>query len=162
MGNELAQGLEWNHRAQLDWYLLQYERHLGVQNLFRDLNRLHRDEPALHQLDCDPAGFRWINHDDSVNCIFSLIRYSKGDDYIIAVTNMTPVPHESYRIGVPNAGQFEVILNTDSHFFGGSNFDVGLGFEAIEATSNGLPYSLDIKVPPLATLYLKYKPSSNG
>ncbi|MFQ3230177.1 1,4-alpha-glucan branching protein GlgB [Reinekea sp.] len=156
MGNELAQGLEWNHRAELDWYLLEYENHKGVQNLFRDLNRLHRDEPALHQRDSDASGFRWINHDDAANCVFSLIRLSDGKDFVIAVTNMTPIPHDHYRIGVPNDGQYKVILNTDSHHYGGSNYDAGDIFQSISEPSNGMPFTLDIKVPPMATIYIKY------
>jgi 1,4-alpha-glucan branching enzyme len=156
MGNEIAQGLEWNHRAELDWYLLQYDSHKGVQNLFRDLNRLHRDEPALHQRDSDASGFRWINHDDAANCVFSLIRLSNGDDFVIAVTNMTAIPHDHYRIGVPNDGQYKVILNTDSHHYGGSNYDAGDIFQSINEPANGMPFTLDIKVPPMATIYIKY------
>lgn len=156
MGNEIAPGLEWDHRAELDWSLLKHESNKGVQNLLRDLNRLHRDEPALHQRDSDSSGFRWINHDDSENCIFSMIRLSDGKDFVIAVSNMTPIPHDHYCIGVPNEGQYKVILNTDSHYYGGSNYDAGDIFQTINEPLNGMPFSLDIKVPPLATIYIKY------
>ena len=162
MGNEFAQGIEWNHQNELDWYLLQFERHAGVQNLFRDLNRLHRDEPSLHQRDCEASGFRWINHDDAENSVFSFVRYSDSEELMIVVTNMTPVPHPVYRIGVPSAGQYDVVLNTDSHYYGGSNFDVGGAFHSLNESANGLPFALDIRVPPLATLYLKLKSVTNG
>ncbi|MDX1343628.1 MAG: alpha amylase C-terminal domain-containing protein, partial [Reinekea sp.] len=162
MGNEIAQGIEWNHQTELDWYLVQFDRHKGMQNLFRDLNRLHRDEPALHERDCDPAGFRWINHDDSAANIFSWVRYSDANDIIVVVANMTPNPHGSYRIGVPGAGRYDVILNTDSHFYGGSNYDVGDAFNSINESANGLPFALDIRVPPLATLFFKLKPVTIG
>jgi 1,4-alpha-glucan branching enzyme len=127
-----------------------------VQNLFRDLNRLHRDEPAFHQRDCDSTGFRWINHEDSEHSVFSLIRLSDTDDFVIAVSNMTPTPHDHYRIGVPNEGLYKVILNTDSHYYGGSNYDAGDIFNSVDEPSNGMPYALDIKVPPMATIYIKY------
>ena len=162
MGNEFAQGIEWNHQAQLDWYLLQFERHRGLQNLFRDLNRLHRDEPALHERDCEPSGFRWINHDDSQNCVFSFVRTANNGDQIIVIANMTPNPHVGYRIGAPTAGRYDVLLNTDSHFYGGSNYDVGDTFYTIGESANGLPFALDIRVPPLATLFLKQTPVTIG
>lgn len=162
MGNELAQGIEWNHQAQLDWYLLRFERHQGMQNLFRDLNRLHRDEAALHDRDCEPTGFRWVNHDDAENSVFSFVRYADNDEIIIVVTNMTPKPHDQYRIGVPSAGQYDVLLNTDSHFYGGSNFDVGSAFHSLNESINGLPFAIDIRIPPLATLFLKLKPVTAG
>ena len=162
MGNELAQGIEWNHQAQLDWYLLQFERHSGIQNLFRDLNRLHRDEPALHEKDCDPSGFRWINHEDSENCVFTFMRSADNGSDMIVVTNMNPNTHPVYRIGVSAAGRYDVVLNTDSHFYGGSNFDVGDAFYTLSESANGLPFALDIRVPPLATLYLKHTPVTIG
>lgn len=158
MGNELGQGLEWNYRSQLDWYLLDYQRHQGVQALFRDLNRLHRDEPALHELDCEPDGFRWINHDDAQNSVLSLVRYSESDDsFIVAILNLTPMPHEHYRLGVPEAGEFQVLLNTDSAYYGGSNYDIGVGFASKPEATDGLEHSIDIRLPPLAALYLKLK-----
>lgn len=161
MGNEIGQGIEWNHKGQLDWYLLEYDRHRGIQNLFRDLNRLHRDEKALHERDCDPSGFRWINHDDADGSVFSFIRYSDGDDIVIVVTNMTPNTHDSYRIGVPSDGTYNVILNTDATVYGGSNYDAGEAYEANDEGHNGLPYSLDVRVPPLATVYYKLDTSTS-
>ena len=157
MGNELGQGIEWNHQGQLDWYVLQYRRHQGVQNLFRDLNRLHRDEPALHELDNDGTGFRWINHEDGEASVFSFVRYAQGDGVIVVYSNMTPSTFEHYRIGVPEAGYYEVILNTDSEYYDGSNFDIGLGYQATEEPLNDLPASINLRIPPLATVFLKLK-----
>ncbi|MDO7673248.1 MAG: 1,4-alpha-glucan branching protein GlgB [Reinekea forsetii] len=155
MGNEFAQGIEWNHQAQLDWYLLQFERHSGMQNLFKDLNRLHRDEAALHQRDCDPSGFRWLNHSDSAASVFSFARFGDQGELVLVVSNMTPTPHARYRIGVPSAGQYEVILNTDSHYYGGSNYHIANLYDSTDEPANGLEFSLDISVPPLATIFLK-------
>ncbi|MEJ2045709.1 MAG: 1,4-alpha-glucan branching protein GlgB [Reinekea sp.] len=157
MGNEFAQGVEWNHQGQLDWYLLQYERHQGVQNLFRDLNRLYRDEPALHERDTDGSGFRWINHEDGLASVFSFARFSDGGDIIVVYSNMTPNTFDSYRIGVPQPGYYEVILNTDSKYYNGSNYDIGLGYQSIDEPANELPACIDICIPPMATVFLKRK-----
>ncbi len=155
MGNEIAQGIEWNHKGQIDWYLLQFERHKGIQNLFRDLNRLYRDEAALHEKDCDPSGFRWINHDDAEHSIYSFVRYSDDGSIIVIISNMTPEPYDKYHIGVPSAGHYEVILNSDSSHYGGSDYPVDRIFESSDTSANGLPNALEVQVPPLATLYLK-------
>lgn len=157
MGNEIAQGIEWNYKGQLDWYLLQFDRHQGMQNLFKDLNRLHRDEAALHEKDCNPEGFRWINHDDAERSVFSFARFADNGDVIVVVSNMVPNTYEHYRLGVPSAGAYEVLLNSDSEYYGGSNYDIGSKFHSVEEPTDGLPFALDIKVPPLATLYFKLK-----
>ncbi|MHA7881307.1 MAG: 1,4-alpha-glucan branching protein GlgB [Saccharospirillum sp.] len=156
MGNELGQGLEWNHRSQLDWYLLEYERHSGVQALFRDLNRLYREQPAMHELDCEPEGFRWINHEDAERSVVSLVRFSKGEAKpVIAVFNLTPTPHGHYRIGVPEAGYYRMVLNTDSTYYGGSNYDVGQGANSHEQPHDGFAHSLELTLPPLGAIFLQ-------
>lgn len=156
MGNELAQGLEWNHRSQLDWYLLEYPRHKGVQTLFRDLNRLYRDEPALHELDCEPNGFRWINHDDAERSVYSLVRFSNSTGKpVVAIVNLTPTPQSHYRLGVPEPGYYDILLNTDSTFYGGSNYDIGQGYNSQEMPCDGLPHSLEVTLPPLAAIFLQ-------
>ena len=157
MGNEIAQSVEWNYKSQLDWYLLQFERHQGIQNLFKDLNRIYCEEKALYELDCEPAGFRWINHDDADASIYSFVRYSESGEVVVVISNMTPEPCDIYRIGVPKVGVYDVILNTDSIYYGGSNYESDIRYETIEEKTNNLPYSLDICVPPMATLYLKLK-----
>lgn len=155
MGNEIGQGLEWNYKGQLDWYLLEYPRHQGIQNLFKDLNRLHRDEPALHEQDSVPEGFTWLNHDDAERSAFSFARFSKQGEVIVVVSNMTPTPHAQYRVGVPKAGQYKVLLNSDSEHYGGSNVNVGEQVDSESLSADGQAQSILIDLPPLGTLYLK-------
>ena len=122
MGGEIAQEREWNHDGEVDWFLLDDPDHGGMQRLVRDLNRLYRDEPALHRLDASPEGFRWIIGDDRANSVFAFLRQGEaGDPPVLVVCNMTPVPRPHYRIGVPRAGQWREIANTDSRFYGGSD-----------------------------------------
>ncbi|MEX1056994.1 MAG: 1,4-alpha-glucan branching protein GlgB, partial [Natronospirillum sp.] len=156
MGNELGVTQEWNHQKPLDWWLLDYPRHKGCQQLVKDLNHLYRSEPALHVLDHEPSGFRWINHDDGSSSVLSYCRFADDPaDLLVVVSNFTPTPHQNYRVGVPEAGHYEVILNTDSEFYWGSNFDMGQDFHTQPQGCDGLPYSLDVRLPPLATIILK-------
>ncbi len=158
MGNEFAQGTEWNHQDQLDWYVLEYDRHEGVRRMFRDLNRLHIQEPALHQLDCDPKGFTWLNHSDYTASVISMARFSKNrQDTIVALCNFTPVSHEFYRVGVPEPGYYEVIFNSDAPEYAGSNFETGLGYHSFNEERDGQNCAIEVKLPPLATIYLKKK-----
>jgi 1,4-alpha-glucan branching enzyme len=156
MGGEIAQDREWNHDRELDWFLLDDPAHAGIQRLVRDLNRAYRDEPSLHALDSDPAGFRWIVGDDRSNSVFAYFRFGRdGDPPTLVVCNMTPAPRHNYRIGVPRAGAWREIVNTDSRFYGGG--DIG-NLGAIHATStpsHGEPQSIELSLPPLATLVLR-------
>ncbi|WP_410500219.1 1,4-alpha-glucan branching protein GlgB [Chitinibacter sp. S2-10] len=159
MGCEFAQGQEWNHDASLDWHLVDDAEngwHRGVQHLVRDLNRVYRESPALYQIDFDHRGFEWISHDDAENSIFSFIRKGESaDELILVVSNFTPVPRHGYRLGVPRAGVYSEILNSDSAYYGGSNTgNVALNSEGIG--SNGRPDSICMTIPPLATLYLRW------
>ncbi|WLD58695.1 1,4-alpha-glucan branching protein GlgB [Salinispirillum sp. LH 10-3-1] len=156
MGNELGSPFEWNHSTQLDWWLLDHDRHRGCQQLVKDLNRLYRDEPAMHVLDNEPQGFRWINHNDAASSVLSFCRFSHDPaDLIVVVSNFTPMPHEHYRLGVPEAGHYKVLLNTDSEYYGGGNFAVGEGFDSQPESCDGLSHSVQVRIPPLATLVLK-------
>ncbi|RME08002.1 MAG: 1,4-alpha-glucan branching protein GlgB, partial [Aquificota bacterium] len=121
MGGEFAQWREWNHEESLDWHLLDYESHKGIQRLVKDLNRLYREEKALHELDCEPEGFEWIDFHDWEKSIISYLRKSSDGDLVLVVCNFTPVPRFDYRIGVPREGFWKEILNTDSYIYGGSN-----------------------------------------
>jgi 1,4-alpha-glucan branching enzyme len=153
MGNEIAQYAEWNHDRSLDWHLLDYPVHQGVQRLLRDLNALYRRTPALHEIDFEPAGFEWIAWDDRDNSIFSWIRRDRSGGFVICVANMTPVVRQDYRIGVPEPGRYEELLNTDAARYGGS----GLHNPAAEAEalgSHGRDHSLRLTLPALATLIL--------
>jgi 1,4-alpha-glucan branching enzyme len=156
MGQEFAQGTEWNHDIELPWWLLQYEHHAGVQRLVRDLNKLYRDTPALHALDCDGAGFEWIDAHDGERSIYSWVRKDGQGGQVIVVANMTPVPRKAFRLGVPEgASAWREALNTDSVFYGGSNLGNGEAPLKVQAaSSHGRAQSIELIIPPLATVFL--------
>jgi 1,4-alpha-glucan branching enzyme len=157
MGGEIAQEQEWNHDASLSWNLLDFPRHAGVQRLIRDLNHIYAAEPALHGTDADSSGFEWAVVDDSGNSVFAMLRLAKdGSSIILAVSNMTPVPRLSYRVGVPNPGLWQEILNTDAGIYGGSNFGNGGALQAEDVSSHGSPFSLSLMLPPLSTILLRW------
>jgi 1,4-alpha-glucan branching enzyme len=155
MGQEFAEGREWNFDSELDWPLLDVARHRGVQTLLRDCNRAYRAQRALHERDCEAEGFRWIEVDDRLCSVFAWLRYgAAGAPIIAAIANFTPVPRENYRIGLPLAGRWREILNTDGAVYGGSNCGNAGGVIASETASHGYPCSATILLPPLATLWL--------
>ena len=156
MGGELGQRTEWSHEGSVEWELLEQPLHLGVSQWVADLNRLYRHEPALHALDCDPAGFEWIAADDREASVLSFLRKApSGEGTILAVYNFTPVPRHNYRIGVPSGGTWTEMANSDSEFYGGSGLgNLGL-VEAHPASAHGRPWSVDLTLPPLACLFLK-------
>ena len=156
MGQEFAQVHEWDHRQSLSWHLLENPAHLGVQRLITDLNRLYRQSPALHVLDCDAAGFQWLVLDDAENSIYAFARFDGHGGVAIVVCNFTPVPRLGYRLPVPEGFPlWREALNTDSSFYGGSNLgngDAVLRSESVPA--HGFAQSISLTVPPLATLFL--------
>src|SRR5580658_9229325 len=153
MGGELAQEREWNHDAQLDWPALEDPFHRGVPRLIGDLNRAYVGESALHALDCDSTGFHWIIGDDRVNSIYAFYRCGyEGTPPVIAVCNFTPVPRLKYRIGAPRRGRWRELINTDAAVYGGSNLGNGGSLIAIDRRSHAQPFSIELTVPPLATL----------
>jgi 1,4-alpha-glucan branching enzyme len=155
MGAEIAEWGEWNHDGEVSWRLLDSPRHKAVQTLVRDLNRVYATEAALHATDADPAGFSWAVADDRENSVFAFLRYGPdGASSVLAVSNMTPVPREAYRIGVPSDGFWEEILNTDSAIYGGGNIGNGGGLVAEPVAAHGHSWSLALTLPPLATIYL--------
>jgi len=155
MGCEFGQWREWNHDQQLDWYLLQYSEHKGVQKLVGDLNRLYREEPALHDQDDAPQGFQWLIGDDAINSVYAWLRWSKEGKPVLVVANFTPVPRQSYRVGVPFAGRWNELLNSDADTYAGSNYGNGGGAFTEEVPSHGQSLSLELNLPPLAVLILK-------
>ncbi len=155
MGAEFGQTGEWNHDDQLQWFLLDFERHQGIQALTRDLNHLYQNENALHSLDYDPAGFEWRLQDDADHSLLVHERIGDNGERILAVTNFTPVPHDKFRIGIPNAGKYQLRLNTDAKRYGGSGYTVLEELFTEEIESQGLEHSLEITLPPLSTLYYK-------
>ena len=153
MGGEFAQEAEWNHDRSLDWHILEYADHLGVQNLVRDLNRLYREMPALHARDADRSGFDWIDWQDADGSIFAFVRHgADGDPPVVVVSNMTPVVRLGYRLGVPRSGWWRERLNTDSAIYGGSNVGNAGGVQSEAIESHGHPASVLLSLPPLATV----------
>lgn len=155
MGAEIGQTAEWNHDDQLQWFLLEYERHQGVQKLMRDLNHLYRNEAAMHDQDCVPAGFEWRLQDEADASILAHERISQEGERILIITNFTPVPHERFRLGVPNVGQYELLLNTDDSKYGGSDFKVLTSVKTEKVESESQPQSLELRLPPLSTVFYK-------
>lgn len=152
MGGEFAQGVEWNHNVSLDWHLLDVHFHQGVQRLVQDLNRLYRECPQLHRHDCNPQGFEWVDADDRHNSVFAFIRKADNCAPMLIVANMTPVLREGYRLGVPSAGYYRELLNTDARLYGGGDYGNGGGRVAESEESHGRPWSISLTLPPLATL----------
>jgi len=156
MGGEFGQWAEWSHEESLEWHLLQYASHRQLQQWVADLNRTYRAEKALHELDCDPAGFEWIDGSDSQQSMLSFMRKSAGDsEIIVAVFNFTPVPRQNYRVGVPRSGYWKEILNSDSKQYGGADFGNLGGVEAERRATHGRPWSVNLNVPPMGALFLK-------
>ena len=156
MGSEIGQWLEWNHDSQLDWGVLGDARHAGLQRWVRDLNRVYAEEASLWQADDQPSGFAWIDCNDSDNSMLSLLRRAADpSNFTVAVVNFTPVPRQQYRVGVPDAGAYREILNSDSALYGGSNVGNDGWVHAEEWASHGHPHSLSLTVPPLGFVLLK-------
>jgi 1,4-alpha-glucan branching enzyme len=156
MGGEFAQGREWNHDIGLDWYVLDYPLHKGMQRLVRDLNHLYRATPALAARDADPSGFSWVVIDDAEQSVYAWLRYGgEQDPPVLVVSNFTPVPRQAYRLGVPRAGYWQEILNSDAAIYGGSNLGNAGGAEAQHVPWQGHDYSVELTVPPLATIWLR-------
>ncbi len=157
MGGEFGQGREWNHDRSLDWHQLELPQHAGVLRFVEDLGRLYRDAKTLHERDCDPEGFEWVDADDSEQSVISFLRRGKSPDtWMLVVLNFTPVPRANYRVGVPEDGFWSEVLNSDSVEYGGSG-QGNLGtVEAAPVPAHGRPYSLILTLPPLAALFLEW------
>lgn len=156
MGGEFGQWQEWNHDRSLDWHLLQQPAHAGLQKWVADLNHTYRSYPALHELDCDPAGFEWVDCNDVENSIISLLRKGKSpSEAVLAICNFTPLPRYNYRIGVPFGGFWKELLNSDAQEYGGSGLGNLGGVEAEDITHHGRPYSVNLTLPPLSVIFFK-------
>jgi 1,4-alpha-glucan branching enzyme len=155
MGGEFGQLDEWNHEASLDWHLLDQAPHRQLQLLVGELNRLYRSEPALHELDCEPGGFHWLDADDAERSVLVYERLARSGDRIIAALNFTPVPRFNYRIGVTAPGLWRELLNTDAAEFGGSGQGNFGGAEAAPVRAHGRDLSLNATVPPLGAVLFR-------
>jgi 1,4-alpha-glucan branching enzyme len=155
-GGEIGQWREWDHDGSVDWDFARHGNHQGLQNWVRDLNRLHQAEAALHDLDFEPAGFDWIDCNDPDQSTFSFLRYSAGGaEAVAAVFNFTPVPRHGFRVGVPYAGRWTELANSDAAEYGGSGLGNLGSVEAKDLPAHGRPHSLEITLPPLASVFFK-------
>jgi 1,4-alpha-glucan branching enzyme len=162
MGNEFGQGREWNVNSSLDWHLLadDYQGqtwHRGIKHLNHDLNFLYANTPALHELDFEHQGFDWIDCHDSDQSIISYIRRGLDNSFVIILLNFTPVVREAYRVGVPQAGRYQEIFNSDAACYGGSNQGNGAGLQTQDVAWMNHNQSLVITLPPLAGIVLQLK-----
>ena len=157
MGAELAQRSEWSHDDQLQWQLAEVESHRGISRLIADLNRVYVDEPSLHELDCDPAGFDWAVANDSANSVSAYFRRSSNGEVVLVAVNLTPVPRHGYRIGVSGPGRWAEILNTDAEDYGGSGQGNLGGVEAAAMPHHGSTHSVEVTLPPLAVIVLRHE-----
>ena len=156
MGNEFGQWREWNHDRELDWELLERPAHRGLRHWLGDLNHFYRSQPALFEQDFVAAGFEWVDHQDVEESTLSFLRKARNpDDLVLVVCNLTPVPRENYRLGVPRGGWWREMLNSDAGTYGGSGRGNRGGVEAAPVGAHGHYHSLVLDLPPLATLFLK-------
>jgi 1,4-alpha-glucan branching enzyme len=157
MGGEFGQWDEWSHEQSLQWHLLEFEPHQGLQRLVGDLNRLYRDEPALHRLDSDWTGFSWLEANDSDQSTLAFMRHGGAPgDTVIVVCNFTPVPRQNYRIGVPERGTWREVLNTDSRYYWGSGQGNMGAIDSTPVPYQMRPHSLSLTLPPLGAIFLKH------
>jgi 1,4-alpha-glucan branching enzyme len=156
MGCEFGQVREWAHDSSLEWHVLQYQVHRGVQAWMEQLNRFYRSEPAMHVLDNNPAGFEWVDANDNATSTVSLLRKSESPrDTVLVVCNFTPVPRSGYRVGVPHGGYWREMLNSDAREYAGSGIGNLGGVQADETPTHGRPFSLKLTLPPLSALFFK-------
>jgi 1,4-alpha-glucan branching enzyme len=157
-GGEFGQTSEWNFNGSLDWHLLEYDVHKGAQSLVRDLNKLYKNEPALHQKQFSHEGFEWIDHGDHQNSVMSYIRKGNDEkDNVIVILNLTPVPRECYRIGLPKAGALKEIFNSDAKNYNGTGGFINKSLKSDEKEWNNRKNSIELNLPPLGMLAFKYK-----
>jgi 1,4-alpha-glucan branching enzyme len=156
MGDEFAQWDEWDHDASIQWHLTAFDRHSGIQRLVRDLNGLYASEPALHEGDCEPFGFQWIDANDADRSVVTMLRRAKDpDDVVLIACNFTPVPRYNYRVGVPFPGRWRELLNTDAETYGGAGQGNLGAVDASPVQYQDQRWSVMLTVPPLGAVFLK-------
>ena len=155
-------------RQRLDWSILQHEGHAGLQRWVRDLNHFYRDERAASELDFDAAGFQWLDADDAWNSVLSFVRRSRMDpntgtcEELLIICNFTPLVRENYRVGVPHVGYWRELLNSDARIYGGSSVGNLGGAHSVPVPFHGRPHSLNLTLPPLAMIVLKFQPDGGA
>jgi 1,4-alpha-glucan branching enzyme len=160
MGDEFGQGDEWSEQAGLQWYVLEYPRHAGVQQLVKDLNRVYAQQPALWQQDSSPAGFEWIDARDAAANVLSFLRFGSDGSVLACVANFSATPRHAYRIGLPSAGGWTEVLNTDADLYGGSAVGNLGRVEATDEPWHGRPASAELSIPPLGVVWLAPEPQA--
>jgi 1,4-alpha-glucan branching enzyme len=156
MGSEFGQWIEWDHDRSLDWHLLDYDTHRGVHRLVEDLNRLYKNERALHEVDFDWTGFEWLDCNDTDSSVLAFMRRARNaNDFVVVVCNFTPVPRQDYRVWVPEPGYYKELLNTDAGLYGGTNVGNYGGVHAEPIPWLGHDWSLKLTLPPLSVVFLK-------
>jgi 1,4-alpha-glucan branching enzyme len=157
MGAEIAQSAEWDHDDQLQWFLTQFDRHSGMQHLVKDLNQLYRNEEALYINDCEPCGFEWRLQNEAEQSVLAHERLGDNGERILVISNFTPAPRNDFRLGMPVSGEYELVLNTDADYYGGSSYDVVSNVQTESVESQGLAQSLVVNLPPLSTVFYRLK-----
>ncbi len=156
MGGELGQESEWNHEATLEWHLKHNWGHAGLGRCLADLNALYRNQPAMHQLDCEGDGFEWVEASDTLNSVLAFLRHGEeGTSPVLAIFNLTPVVHHGYRMGLPSPGRWVELLNTDADIYGGSGVGNMGGVDSMPIPSHGRYQSALLTLPPLGALFLQ-------
>ena len=159
MGCEIAQWKEWDYNKSLDWNLLEHDTHRGIQKMVADLNSVYKREPALHQVDFEGHGFQWIDSMNRDNSVLAYLRFAKDpNDFVVVCCNFTPTVSEGYRVGVPSAGNYQEIFNSDSTYYGGSNQGNGFGIAAENIEAQQFEHSIELTLPPLGVTILKKVP----
>jgi len=162
MGQEFAQGAEWAESRSLDWWLLDGPDHRGVARLIRDLNRAYTETNALWSQDITPSGFQWIDANDASGNTFSFLRFGTDGSAVACVVNFSPVPHDEFRLGLPYAGRWQELINTDAEAYFGSGVGNFGGVDAVAESWHGQPASVTLRVPPLGALWLRYGQPEDG
>lgn len=158
MGNEIAQASEWNHDSSVNWHLLEFDKHKGIQSLYRDLNALYAKYPALYELDHQQNGFEWIDHGNAEQSILSFLRKSDSKNQkIYCITNFTPVPHDNFLMGVQDEGSYQLLLNTDDKKYWGSSYKVVKSMTSKKQAWNNQSAAISLNLPPLASLFIIFK-----
>jgi len=158
MGQEFAQRNEWNEAKGLDWHLLDADSHEGMRQLVADLNNVYKELPALHQRDCEPEGFGWLVANDQTNSVFAFARLAPDGQPVVVISNFTPAVHEAYRLPMPKPGRWREVINTDAQIYMGSNLGNNGSVVASPVDSEGWPATAQVRLPPLATLILRFEP----
>jgi 1,4-alpha-glucan branching enzyme len=156
MGAEIGQYTEWNYKGSIDWQLLEYAPHKGIQELIKALNSLYKKEKALHELDFNAKSFEWIDLSDNKNCVISYLRKAEDqNNFVVVVANLTPIPHENYQMGLPQGGDYEIIFNSDDTQYYGSNYSEIRKYSATNTARNNREFSVVLNLPPLSVIVLK-------